>query len=75
MNEVHETAAGHLMLAGDFRFMWHQLSTVHGVKDGLSGIYSIRSDEGTGNEDIWYLEIIPYAKKKRNSTENTLAKK
>ncbi|MGV0033421.1 MAG: CaiB/BaiF CoA transferase family protein [Candidatus Azotimanducaceae bacterium WSBS_2022_MAG_OTU7] len=37
MNEVHETAAGHLMLAGDFKFMWHQLSTIHGVEDGLNG--------------------------------------
>lgn len=36
-NEVHETAAGHLMLAGDFRFIWHQLHTVCGVVDGLQG--------------------------------------
>jgi CoA:oxalate CoA-transferase len=41
MNEVHETAAGHLMLAGDFKFMWHQLSTIHGVEDGLSGPASL----------------------------------
>ncbi len=34
-NEVHETAAGHLMLAGDFRFIWHQLHNVCGVQDGL----------------------------------------
>lgn len=36
-NEVYETAAGHLMLAGDFRFIWHQLHTVCGVQDGLTG--------------------------------------
>lgn len=30
------------------------------VKDGLSGIYSMRSDEGMGNIDIWYMELIPY---------------
>jgi crotonobetainyl-CoA:carnitine CoA-transferase CaiB-like acyl-CoA transferase len=36
-NEVHETAAGLLMLAGDFKFIWSQLSKVCGVKDGLEG--------------------------------------
>ncbi len=35
-NEVHETAGGHLMLAGEFRFIWKQLSEVCGVEDGLS---------------------------------------
>lgn len=35
-NEVHETAGGQLMLAGDFRFIWHQLSKVCGLDDGLS---------------------------------------
>ncbi|MEM7078770.1 MAG: CoA transferase [Pseudomonadota bacterium] len=34
-NEVHATSAGHLMLAGDFRFIWHQLHNVCGVEDGL----------------------------------------
>lgn len=34
-NEVHETSAGHLMLAGEFRFIWHQLHTICGVQDGL----------------------------------------
>ncbi|MEM9623224.1 MAG: CoA transferase, partial [Pseudomonadota bacterium] len=34
-NEVHETAAGHLMLAGDFRFIWHQLQKFFAVQDGL----------------------------------------
>lgn len=34
-NEVYETAAGLLMLAGDFRFIWHQLKTVCGLEDGL----------------------------------------
>ncbi len=30
------------------------------IKDGLSGIYSMRSEDGPGNEDIWFLEIIPF---------------
>ena len=34
-NEVHETAGGHLMIAGEFRFIWRQLSKVMGVEDGL----------------------------------------
>ena len=34
-NEVHETAAGHLMIAGEFRFIWHQLNKICGVSDGL----------------------------------------
>ncbi len=34
-NEVYETAAGYLMLAGDFRYIWHQLHTLCGVEDGL----------------------------------------
>ena len=34
-NEVHETSAGHLMLAGEFRFIWKQLNRVCGVEDGL----------------------------------------
>ena len=36
-NEVHETAGGQLMLAGDFRYIWHQLHTVCGVVDELTG--------------------------------------
>ncbi|MDA1073145.1 MAG: CaiB/BaiF CoA-transferase family protein [Proteobacteria bacterium] len=36
-NEVHETAAGLLMLAGEFRFIWSQLSKVFGLSDGLTG--------------------------------------
>jgi len=35
-NEVHETAGGRMMLAGDFRYVWHQLHTVCGVEDGLT---------------------------------------
>ena len=35
-NEVYETAGGHLMLAGDFRFIWKQLTRHCGVEDGLS---------------------------------------
>ena len=34
-NEVHETAGGHLMLAGEFRFIGKQLNRVCGVVDGL----------------------------------------
>ncbi len=34
-NEVHATSGGHLMLAGDFRFIWHQLRKVYGLTDGL----------------------------------------
>ena len=34
-NEVHETRGGYLMLAGDFKFIWKQLSEVCGVQDGL----------------------------------------
>ena len=34
-NEVHETAAGLLMMAGEFRYIWKLLSTVMGVTDGL----------------------------------------
>lgn len=35
-NEVHETAAGPLMLAGDFRYIWNQLTNVLGIDDGLT---------------------------------------
>jgi len=34
-NEVYETSAGHLMLAGEFRYIWHQLHTICGLQDGL----------------------------------------
>ncbi len=34
-NEVHETAGGHMMLAGEFRYIWKQLSEICGVEDGL----------------------------------------
>lgn len=37
-NEVHETAAGPLILAGDFRFIWHQLSKICGLDDGLAEV-------------------------------------
>ncbi len=40
-NEVHETRAGYLMLAGDFKFIWKQLSEVCGVQDGLQGLSSV----------------------------------
>ena len=35
-NEVYVTAAGHLMLAGEFRFIWKQLNRICGVEDGLA---------------------------------------
>lgn len=35
-NEVHTTVGGHLMLAGEFRFIWKQLNDICGVEDGLS---------------------------------------
>ena len=34
-NEVHETAGGLLMLAGEFRYIWKLLSTIYNVIDGL----------------------------------------
>ncbi len=36
-NEVHETSGGYLMLAGEFRHIWKQVSTVFGLDDGLGG--------------------------------------
>lgn len=40
-NEVHETSGGLLMMAGDFRYIWKQLSSVIGVTDGLGGDASL----------------------------------
>lgn len=34
-NEVYTTAGGAMMIAGDFRWIWHQLAKVYGVQDGL----------------------------------------
>jgi len=34
-NEVHETAGGPLMLAGEFRFIWKRLVQVYALDDGL----------------------------------------
>jgi crotonobetainyl-CoA:carnitine CoA-transferase CaiB-like acyl-CoA transferase len=34
-NEVHATAGGHLMLAGEFRFIWKRLQEVFAVSDDL----------------------------------------
>ena len=34
-NEVYDTSAGRLILAGDFKFIWHQLHTIFAVDDGL----------------------------------------
>jgi hypothetical protein len=30
------------------------------LKDGNSGVYSMRGDEGVGGKDIWFVEIVPY---------------
>jgi hypothetical protein len=38
--------------------------------DGFSGIYSRRSDEGIGQEDIWSVKIIPH----EEATEETLTR-
>ena len=36
-NEVHSTAGGPLMIAGDFRFIWKQLTRHFDVTDGSRG--------------------------------------
>ena len=41
-NEVHETAGGLLMLAGEFRFIWKMLSTIYNVSDGLEEAQDVR---------------------------------
>jgi hypothetical protein len=30
------------------------------LKDGYTGIYSMRKEDGVGDKDIWFMEIIPY---------------
>jgi CoA:oxalate CoA-transferase len=40
-NEVYVTSAGHLMLAGEFRFIWKQLNRFCGVQDGLAADASL----------------------------------
>ena len=44
-NEVHETAGGLLMLAGEFRYIWKLLSSVYGVSDGLEDIENVTLEE------------------------------
>jgi CoA:oxalate CoA-transferase len=44
-NEVHETRGGYLMLAGDFKFIWKQLSEVCGVQDGLQHRTSVSIED------------------------------
>ena len=44
-NEVHETAGGLLMLAGEFRYIWKLLSSVYGVSDGLEGRQNVTLEE------------------------------
>ena len=44
-NEVHETAGGLLMLAGEFRFIWKMLSTIYNVSDGLEDAQDVALEE------------------------------
>jgi CoA:oxalate CoA-transferase len=44
-NEVHETAGGLLMLAGEFRYIWKLLSSVYGVSDGLEDLQKATLEE------------------------------
>ncbi|MDC0068081.1 CoA transferase [Gammaproteobacteria bacterium] len=44
-NEVHETAGGLLMLAGEFRYIWKLLSSVYGVSDGLEDTENVTLEE------------------------------
>ena len=44
-NEVHETAGGLLMLAGEFRYIWKLLSTVYQVSDGLEETQDVSLEE------------------------------
>ena len=44
-NEVHETAGGLLMLAGEFRYIWKLLSTVYNVSDGLDEAQDVSLEE------------------------------
>ncbi len=44
-NEVHETAGGLLMLAGEFRYIWKLLSTVYKVSDGLEEAQDVSLEE------------------------------
>ncbi|HBK12898.1 MAG TPA: hypothetical protein DDZ32_08655 [Gammaproteobacteria bacterium] len=44
-NEVHETAGGLLMLAGEFRYIWKLLSTIYNVSDGLEEAQDVSLEE------------------------------
>ena len=44
-NEVHETAGGLLMLAGEFRYIWKLLSTIYNVSDGLGEAQDVSLEE------------------------------
>ena len=44
-NEVHETAAGLLMLAGEFRYVWKLLNTIYNVSDGLEAVEDVSLDD------------------------------
>ena len=46
-NEVFTTSAGNLMIAGDFRFIWHQLKNVVGLQDGLAEEVSLEEKIAT----------------------------
>lgn len=45
VNEVHETAAGLLILAGDFKYIWKLLSTFYNVSDGLEEAQDVSLEE------------------------------
>jgi len=44
-NEVHETAGGLLMLAGEFRYIWKLLSSVYDVSDGLEDAQNVALED------------------------------
>ena len=44
-NEVHETAGGLLMLAGEFRYVWKLLNSICNVSDGLEEAQNTSLDE------------------------------
>ena len=44
-NEVHETAGGLLMLAGEFRYVWKLLNTIYNVSDGLETLQDVSLEE------------------------------
>ena len=51
-NEVHETAGGLLMLAGEFRYIWKLLSSVYGVSDGLEDLQNVTLKEKSNHVEL-----------------------